>query len=90
MLILLAFVIIASLYIAKEDKNLDKEIQSIKHIDIKSLEALHKEFSSLDINSKDLDLDKSIKAIKKARLSYPLDDKLKMIEMELENRRANE
>ena len=79
-----------SLYIAKEDNSLDEEIKSIKHTDIKPLEELHKKFSTLDIDAKELDVNSAIKEIKKAREQYPLDDKLKMIDMELENRRANE
>jgi len=54
------------------------------------LKILHKLFLGLDIHSKDLDLEKAMKAIKQARAAYPLDDKLKMVEMELDNKRANE
>jgi hypothetical protein len=55
-----------------------------------SLKKLHEKFLKIDVHSKDLDLDKAIKDIKQARKKFPLDDKLKMIDMELENRRANE
>lgn len=88
--VLLGFVVMTSLYIAEEDNSLEAELKSIKHIDTKPLEELHNKFSSIDIDSKDLDLQKSIKEIKKAREQYPLDDKLKMIDMELEHRIANE
>ena len=55
-----------------------------------SLNKYHEIFLKLDVHSKNLDLDKAIKDIKKARVEYPLDDKLKTIDMELENRYANE
>jgi len=55
-----------------------------------SLKKLHEKFLKIDVHSKNLDLDKAIKDIKQARKKFPLDDKLKMIDMELENRRANE
>ena len=55
-----------------------------------SLEKLHEKFLKMDVHSKNLDLDKAIKDIKQARKKFPLDDKLKMIDMELENRKANE
>lgn len=89
-LIFLSFLIISSLYIAEEDKSLDKEIKSIKHLDTKPLEKLHKEFSQININSNELNLNKTIEAIKQARKAYPLDDKLKTIEIELEHKKANE
>jgi len=75
---------------AKEDGSIDKELTSIKHRDTSSLEPLHKEFSKLDINSKDLDLDEAITEIKAARKLYPLDDKLKTVEMGLDHKRANQ
>ncbi len=55
-----------------------------------SLNKYHEVFLKLDVHSKSLDLEKAIKDIKKARAEYPLDDKLKMVDMELENRYANE
>jgi|GEM_PF-6595219 len=55
-----------------------------------SLDQYHERFLKLDIHSETLDLDKAIKEIKNAREQYPLDDKLKTIDMELENRYANE
>ena len=56
----------------------------------KPLSILHNIFLNLDINSNDLDLTKALKAIKEARRAYPLDDKLKMVEMELDSKKANE
>jgi hypothetical protein len=47
-------------------------------------------FSKLDINAKDFELDKAIVAIKQARTAFPLDDILKRVEIELENKCANE
>ena len=89
-LVVLSFIVISSLYISKEDKSLDIEIKSIKHPDISQLKKLHKKFLKLDIHSKTLNLSEAIKDIKEARKQYPLDDTLKMIEIELENKRANE
>ncbi len=87
--IFVSFITIASLYIAKEDGSLDPEINSIKHTKKIPLEQLHNKFLHLDMDSKELDLDKEILEIKKARAIYPLDDKLKMIDIELEHKRAN-
>ena len=56
----------------------------------KPLKELQEIFLAIDINAKELDLDKAIKAIKLARKKYPLDDKLKMVDIELEHRKANE
>ncbi|EHP29098.1 hypothetical protein SMGD1_0571 [Sulfurimonas gotlandica GD1] len=89
-LVFLSFLVISSLYISKEDKSLDKELKSIKHPDTKPLEELHKKFSEIKINSDELDLNQTIEAIKQARQAYPLDDKLKTIEIELEHKKANE
>jgi len=47
-------------------------------------------FLSLDMESEDLDLDRAIEAIKQARSAFPLDEKLKTIDMQLEDKRANE
>jgi len=55
-----------------------------------SLKAYHEYFLNLDVHAKSLDLQKEINAIKKARSEFPLDDKLKMVDIELENRLANE
>ncbi len=75
----------------KEKKNMPKvlNVQENK-IDSMPLEELRDMFLKLDIHSKEIDLDRRIKDIKKARKRFPLDDKLKMVDMELENRRANE
>lgn len=54
------------------------------------LKILQNMFLKLDVHSKELDLDRTIKAIKQARVAFPLDDKLKMVEIELENKKANE
>lgn len=55
-----------------------------------SLSEYHDVFLKIDVHSKTLDLDKAIVEIRQARREYPLDDKLKMVDMELENRYANE
>ena len=88
--VLLAFVVMSSLYIAEEDNTLEVELKSIKHRDTSPLIKLREKFSKIDINSEKLDLSQAIKEIKEARKLYPLDDKLKMIDMELEHKRANE
>lgn len=54
------------------------------------LKILRKVFLSVDVHSKEIDLDATIVSIKRARHAYPLDDKLKMVDIELEHRRANE
>lgn len=89
-LIFLAFVVMSSLYISKEDKSLELELKSIKHPNITPLIEFHNKFSKIDINSKGLDLNKTIIEIKKARKLYPLDNTLLRIDIELEHRRANE
>ncbi|WP_415397803.1 hypothetical protein [Sulfurimonas sp. CS5] len=89
-LIFLAFVVMSSLYISKEDKSLEVELKSIKHPDIIPLIEFHNKFSKIDIDSKGLDLNKTIIEIKKARKLYPLDNTLLRIDIELEHRRANE
>jgi len=55
-----------------------------------SLNQYHERFLKLNVHSESLNLDKVIQDVKKARAEYPLDDKLKTIDMELENRYANE
>jgi len=85
-----SFVFISSLYISKEDGSLDKELKHVKEINVKPLKILHDKFLNIDIDVKDFDLDKTIKEIKEARKLYPLDDKLKMIDIELEHKRANQ
>ena len=54
------------------------------------LTVLHNMFLKLDVHSKELDLARATEAIKQARAAFPLDDKLKMVDLELENRKANE
>lgn len=90
LLILLAFLVMSSLYISKEDKSLEVEIKSMKHQDTRPLIELHNKFLKIDVNSKELDLNKTIIEIKEARKIYPLDSTLKTIDMELENRSADE
>jgi hypothetical protein len=88
--VFLAFVVISSLYISEEDNTLDAELKLIKHPDVKPLKELHDKFSKIDINSKNLDLNKTIIEVKKARKLYPLDNILLRIDIELEYKRANE
>ncbi|WP_324172583.1 hypothetical protein [Sulfurimonas sp.] len=90
LVVIISFIFISSLYISKEDGSLDKELKLVKKIDIKPLQILHDKFLNLDIDAKGFDLQKAIKEIKQARKLYPLDNKLKMIDMKLENKRANE
>lgn len=59
-------------------------------LNIKPLEKLHRKFLNLDMNDKHLDLKKAIKEIKDARKIYPLDNKLKMVDIELEHKRTNQ
>ncbi|MBA3025931.1 MAG: hypothetical protein FP820_05910 [Sulfurimonas sp.] len=54
------------------------------------LKILHNLFNKIDINSKELDVENAIKAVKQAREAFPLDDELKRVEMELKNRYAND
>jgi len=60
-----------------------------REIKLSSLDKLHNKFLKIDIDSKNLDINQTLKEIKKARIQYPLDDKLKTIYLELENRYAN-
>jgi hypothetical protein len=78
-----------SLYIAQEDKSLDKELKAIKHTDGKPLLKLHEKFSNLDVNAKGFDFNNSLKEIEEAVKLYPLDDKLKTLKIELEHKQAN-
>ena len=88
--LLLSFVTISSLYISEEDGTLEEELKSVKHQDNAPLIKLHKKFSKIHINSKNLNLEEAIVEIEEARKLYPLDDKLKTIAIELEHRRANQ
>jgi hypothetical protein len=54
------------------------------------LKILHNLFNKIDVNSKELDVENAIKAVKQAREAFPLDDELKRVEMELKNRYAND
>ena len=88
--LLLSFVTISSLYISEEDGTLKEELKSVKHKNNSLLIKLHKKFSKIHINSKNLNLEEAIKEIEEARKLYPLDDRLKTIAMELEHKRANQ
>ena len=90
MLLFVGFVVMSSLYTAEEDNSLEVDLKAIKHPDLEPLKKLHNKFSKIDINSKELDLTKTIKEVKEARKLYPLDNILLRIDIELENRRANE
>ncbi len=54
------------------------------------LTILHTIFLKLDTNSKRLDLQKALSKIDEAVRAFPLDDKLKMVKMELDFRETNE
>ena len=56
----------------------------------KPINILHNSFSKIDMKQKDLDVKKVQNLLKQARIAYPLDDKLKTLEMEINNRAANE
>ena len=89
-IVFIGFVVMTSLYIAKEDGSLDAELKGMKHQDSKPLIKLHEKFEKLDIDSESLNLEQALEDIHQAIKEYPLDDKLKMIKIELENKRANE
>ncbi len=89
LVLLLSFLVLSSLYISEIDNSLELEIKSIKHKDNSKLLQLHKKYANLDINSKDLDLEETIKEIKKDRELYPLDNILLRVDIELEHKRAN-
>ena len=79
--------IIAYFMIVEETKYQDKEfIDKQKNSSFTKLQDKYKTF---DINAKDLDIQAAIKEIKDARKRYPLDDRFKTIEIELENKDAN-
>ncbi len=54
------------------------------------LKILHTLFLQLKIKSDTLDLDTAIAKIQEARRAFPLDDKLKMVEIELDSKKVNE
>ena len=89
-IIFIGFVVMTSLYIAKEDGSLDAELKGMKHQDSQPLIRLHEKFEKLDIDSDSLDLQQALEDIHLAIKKYPLDDKLKMIKIELENKRADQ
>ena len=87
---LLSLVAISTLYLVTEN-TLEKKSIPVNQENKKSdLNKLHKKYKKLDVNADDLDLEESIKKIQEDRKHYPLDDKLKTIEMELEHKRANQ
>jgi len=85
-------VLISSLYLLKEEGDLKPELKEMKHRDKKTIELdkIYNEFSNLNLKSKSINIDKMIIKVKKARTLYPLDDKLKMIEIELDNKKADQ
>lgn len=54
------------------------------------LEILQALFNGLDVKAAELDVPKAIEAIKQARAAFPLDNTLKRVDMELENRYIND
>jgi hypothetical protein len=56
----------------------------------KPIKILHESFASIDMKQKDLDIKRLQEQLKQARVAFPLDDKLKTMQMELNNRAANE
>ena len=81
-LIVLVFIGISTLFISYQDQHTP--------MDTKPLHKVQNKFLAIDINDENLDLEKAIKEVKEARKLYPLDDKLKMVDMELEHRLANQ
>ncbi|MFT7003887.1 MAG: hypothetical protein ACJAWW_001239 [Sulfurimonas sp.] len=90
MIIFVGFTVMTSLYIAEDDNTIDIELAKIKEPDLQPLEKLHNKFSKIDVNSKSLDLNKTIADIKEARELYPLDNILLRVDIELEHRKADE
>ena len=56
----------------------------------KPMKILRNTFKNIDPTQKDLDVKQVQTLLKQARKAYPLDDKLKTLEMEINNRAANE
>lgn len=54
------------------------------------LDILHQMFSKIDLSAKELDVSAVMTAIKQARVAFPLDNELKQVEIEIENRYINE
>ena len=85
----LSFIVMASLYIVKEDGSLDKELKSVSYVNKVTIIKLHEKFSKLDMKSENFDVESVIVEVDKALKLYPLDDKLKTLKLELNNKRAN-
>ncbi|MDD2789969.1 MAG: hypothetical protein PHU40_04810 [Sulfurimonas sp.] len=47
-------------------------------------------FATIDVNKQDLDVAAAMKAIKQARVAFPLDNEFKRVDIELENRYIND
>ena len=88
--LLLGFLVMGTLYITEEDDSLQRELSHIKYPDKQTIHQLHEKFALLDINAEDFDLNKSLKELEAARKLYPLDDELKMISIELNQKRAQQ
>ena len=88
--LLFGFLVMGSLYIAEEDKTLERELSQIKHPDTQTIHQLHEKFALIDMDAQDFDLNKTIQEVNQARKWYPLDDELKIISIELNHRKAEE
>ena len=91
--IVFLFIYLSYIFITHEDNSTQTNAVETREPVTKpktELELLQDKFLQIDINSPELDLPKAIKEIKKARKFYPLDDKLKMIDIELEHKKANQ
>ncbi len=90
LILMFAFAFMTFEMVSNNETKIISSSQASQKIKSKSLKELQDIFLSIDVNSKELDIDRAIKAIKQARETYPLDDKLKMVDIELEHRRASE
>ena len=92
LVVFLSFYLISSLYILEEDGSLEPDLNTLKYKKTTSseLDKIYNKFSDLNVDSKNINLEKMITDIKKARNLYPLDDKLKMIDIELEHKKASQ
>ncbi len=88
LVVILSFIIIF-VFIKGEEGKYDIKPTKVENISKIELDTFHNKFSKIDMNSNKLDLSRLILEIKEARKIYPLDDKLKMIDIELEHKRAN-
>lgn len=86
LVIYLLFVLVIAMFIGYGERNENEE--SAK--DTSKLKEAQRKFLKINIKDKNLDLNQSIKEIKEVRKKYPLDDKLKMVDIELEHKRANQ